>query len=319
MFNPQTVSRLTHLWCGVVVLTSVGCQTYSPYGYGSYPGSYGAPVYQQPGQPVYGSPGMAPVPMVPPGGSYPPPGGFQGGYQGAPAFTPGTVTPATPTPNVPNGLMPQQSGDANGFGPSGQFPGSNPPTPNVPAGANKAVPDYPDPDSMQRRPATTPRIDDDTAEGAERATERLKRESSSFRRPGAALTAANADEIQFTPPVNQSGARNAPSGIIQTAQHIESASVPNQLRPYGRAQDGHAWFRGLIDFDVQQNQWYLIYNPEPDINDRQGGMITLVERPEFSLLPRDNPVTIEGGFDAAQLNAEGHQKYRANVIRPLIP
>src|SRR5262245_1052291 len=106
MFNPQTVSRLTHLWCGVVVLTSIGCQTYSPYGYGgsygSYPGTYGPPVYTQSGQPVYGSPGMAPVPNVPPGGAYPPPGGYPpGGYPGAgmqsaPGFTPGTITPATP-------------------------------------------------------------------------------------------------------------------------------------------------------------------------------------------------------------------------------
>ncbi|MDB5335438.1 MAG: hypothetical protein JWN70_1057 [Planctomycetaceae bacterium] len=155
MFNPQTVSRLTHLWCGIVVLTSIGCQTYSPYGYGSYPGNYGTPVYQQPGQPVpYGSPGMAPGTMMPPPpggfqGGYPPPGGFQGGYQGAPPFTPGTVTPATPFPNVPNGPLPQQGVDASGdgLGTPGQFPGAstNPPQPNVPAAADKSVPNYSDP------------------------------------------------------------------------------------------------------------------------------------------------------------------------------
>jgi len=327
MFNPQTVSRLTYLWCGVLLLTSVGCQTYSPYGYGSYPGSYGAPVYQQPGQPIYGSPGMAPVPMVPPGGSYPPPGsyppsgGFQGGYQGAPSFMPGTVTPATPSPNVPNGMMSPQSGDASGFGQPGQFPGAgNPPTPNVPAGANRAVPDYNDPDLFPRRsPATTPGIDEADDE-AQRARDRLKASDNGLNnRAGAALTAPYADEIQFTPPANGNGSRNAQRGIIQTAQHVESASGAAQLRPYGRAQNGHAWFRGLIDFDEQENQWYLIYNPEPDINDPQGGMITLVERPEFSLLPRDNPVTLEGGFDATQIDAEGRPKYQANIVRPLIP
>ena len=334
MFNPQTVSRLTHLWCGIVVLSSIGCQTYSPYGYGSYPGSYGTPVYQQPGQPVpYGSPGMAPgTVVVPPGGGgfqggYPPPGGFQGG---APAYAPGPVTPATPYPNVPNGAMPQQGVDASGagLGQPGQFPeaSSNPPQPQVPAGGGNAVPNYPDPYSgAPRAPAKTPSIDDAAdfkgdLDGAKRATEKLINMDNSPGKAGAALVRPDADDIQFgaPPPVNRRNQRTAQSGIIQTAQHVDTAGQTQRLQPYGQAPNG-AWFRGLIDFDEQENLWYLIYNPEPDINDPQGGMVTLVEHPHLNLIKGDDVVLIEGQFDPSQLDTNGRPKYRPNAVRRLIP
>ncbi len=336
MFNPQTVSRLTHLWCGIVVFSSIGCQTYSPYGYGNYPGNYGTPVYTQSGQPVpYGSPGMPPGAMVgpPPGGfqgTYPPPGGFPPGYQGAPP--PGTVTPATPFPNVPNGPLPRQGADvsSDGLGAQGQFPGAstNAPLPNVPAGADKSVPNYSDPNEPnvpRRPPAATPDITDEANfrgggnNGSQEATQRLKQEEAIPGKAGASFTGNRTDEIMFAPPPKQRNPRSAQSGIIQTAQHVEAGSGAQQLRPYGRAPNGQDWFRGLIDFDEQENLWYLIYNPEPDIRDPQGGIITLIEHPHLSLLQGDDVVLIEGQFDLTQLDANNRPKYRANSVRRLVP
>ncbi len=329
MFDPQTVSRLTHLWCGIVVLTSVGCQTYSPYGYGGYPASYGTPVYQQPGQPVpYGSPGMAPGQMVPPPGGgfqggYPPPGGFQSGQP-----YPGTVTPASPFPNVPNGPAPRGADISNDpLGQPGQFPGAgagSPPQPNVPVGVDRAVPNYPDPEGVPRKPATTPGITDEAdfkggINGAKKAADNLINMENGAGKAGASLASPRGDEIHFTPTVNRRPSRTAQTGIIQTAQHVESGSGSHHLRPYGRAPNGKAWFRGLIDFDEQENLWYLIYNPEPDINDPQGGMVTLVEHPHLSLLQGDDVVLVEGQFDPSQLDANGRPKYRANSVRRLVP
>ncbi|MES2792887.1 MAG: hypothetical protein V4719_24960 [Planctomycetota bacterium] len=343
MFHPQMIVRLTHLWCGVAVLASAGCQTYSPYGYGNYPGNYGSPVYQQPGQPVpYGSPGMAPGTVVmpppsggfqggypPPGGmqgGYPPPGGFPGGGQSAPPFSPGAVTPATPYPNVPNGPLPQGADAAgDGFGPSGQFPGeaNRPPTDN-----GRSVPNYNDPDSPaapRRAPAATPGIGDEASfkgeiNGAKRATDRLTAEDPTPAvRPGAALTGAGADDIQFAPPTTRTTPRTANRGIIQASQNVESTAQPQNLLPYGRAPNGQAWFRGLIDFDEQENLWYLIYNPEPDAKDPQGGMVTLVEHPHLNLMQGDDVVLVEGSFDPTELDRNGRPKYRPATVRRLVP
>ena len=328
MFNPQTVSRLTHLWCAFVVLTSIGCQTYSPYGYGNYPGNYGAPVYQQPGQPVpYGSPGMAPGTMVvPPGGNfqggYPPPGGYPGG----PGYQTGTVTPATP---LPNGSFPTQGVDASGggLGQPGQFPeaGGSSPRPQFPNGAERAVPEPVDLDAAPRRaPAATPGINDDAdfkggINGAKRATEKLLNQDNGVgKAPGVGMTNPRADDIQFATPANRKNPRTARTGIVQTTQLVESGPESHQLRPYGHAPDG-AWFRGLLDFDEQENLWYLIYNPEPGINDPLGGMVTLVEHPQLSLLQGDDVVLIEGQFDASQLDVNGRPKYRVHSVRRLIP
>lgn len=326
MFQPPAVIRLTYLWCGVLVLLSTGCQTYSPYGYGNYSGGYNSQYYQQPGQAMpYGSTG------IPQGATVMPQSGFQGGYPsggpppgayppGAPAYVPGSVTPATPYPNVPNGPM-QQGVDNSpgGLGQPGAFPSSGAARPRMPSDDRGMVPDYGDPDlqtNPRRSPAATPEIGDEAnfkqgINPLKQAQDKLKGlETESNKPTGVVAMGAESDTA---------ARRSAQSGLIQTAEHTVAAQPEGQLRPYGRAPNGHAWFRGLVDFDEQENTWYLIYNPEPNPKDPQGGTITLIEHPHLRLLTGDDVVLVEGQFDASDLDQHGQPKYRLSTVRRLIP
>ena len=311
-------------------MTSIGCQAYSPYGYGQYPGGFNSRAYQQPG--MYGAPGMAPGTMVvPPGSGYP--GAYPGGIQAAPPYNPGPgynsgpVTPATPYPTGPTGPTGggNQGADTSTdpLGQSGSFPRSSSTRPQIPADG-KLVPYYSDPDTStqpRRVPAVTPTDIGDPADfkgtinGAEKATQRLKGiETESAKPPGVSLIESEADAIQFAPPADRSAANG-----IQTVEHTQAAGGPQNLSPYGRAPNGQDWFRGLVDYDEQENTWYLIYNPEPGAEDRQGGTITLIEHPNLKLVRGDDVVLVEGRFDPTQSDQHGHAKYRVNVVRRLIP
>lgn len=311
-------------------MTSIGCQTYSPYGYGQYPGGYNSRMYQQPG--VYGAPGMAPGTMVvPPNSGYP--GAYPGGIQAAPPYNPGAgynsapVTPATPYPTGSNGGINQGVDTSTSpLGSSESFPGSSSTRPQMPSDG-RLVPNYPDPDTStqpRRAPAVTPMDVGDPADfkgtinGAEESKLRLKgienEATKPIRPPGVSLIETNADNIQFAPPA-EGTAKNG----IQTVDHTQEAGGPRNLSPYGRAPNGQDWFRGLVDYDEQENTWYLIYNPEPAAEDRQGGTITLIEHPNLKLVRGDDVVLVEGRFDPTQTDQHGHAKYRIDVVRRLIP
>lgn len=326
MFQPPAILRLPRLWCGVLVLLSAGCQTYSPYGYGNYSGGYNSPYIQQPGQAIpYGASG------VPQGATVMPQNGFQGGYPSggmppgayppsAPAYVPGTVTPATPYPNVPNGPLPQGVDNSGGnLGQPGSFPSSGAARPQMPPEEKRLVPDYGDPDlqtNPRRSPAATPDIGDEAnfkqgINPLKQAQEKLKGIETESNKP-TGVTRMSGEAVSGQ-------RRSAQTGIIQTADHTVSHEHGGNLRPYGRAADGHAWFRGLIDFDEQENTWYLIYNPEPNSEDPQGGTITLVEHPHLRLLTGDDVVLVEGQFDPSDLDQHGKPKYRPATVRRLIP
>jgi hypothetical protein len=322
MSQPQTKSTLNRLWCGLLAVTCVGCQTYSPYGYGGYSGGY--PMYNQPGQVMpYGGPGIQSGTTVMPV----PEAGYPGGYP-AGNLGPGAMTPNGYPPGGNYGIPPQGA-DISGdnLGPAGQFPGASaPPRPNVPLpptdpnylnGPGTATPPRtrrPAPNSID--PGGPADFNGDQSTGAEKATQKLKKmETSSPGVPDAAMIRTVIDGTEFPPPVT----RNNRSGIIQTSQHVDAGIAARDLRPYGRAPNGQAWFRGLVDFDEQENAWYLIYNPEPDASDKQGGTITLVEHPHLKLFKPDEVILVEGQFDPSETDRYGNPKYRAEVVRRLIP
>lgn len=323
MTQPQSISTRACLWCGILAATSVGCQTYSPYGYGGYSGGY--PTYNQGGQIApYGATGVPPGSTVMP---IPQNGYPNGSYPGT-----GAVTPATPYPNVPGQGYPQGVDSSGGnLGTPGQFPDSGSTSrPKMPKEEERLVPNYNDPASPAvapnpKRPAA-PSVDvgdpgdfNSELNGSQKSTEKLKKMETSEIPHESAMLDADLHGAEFTPPVTRHVSTAGASGIIQTAQHVDARHGSHELRPYGRAANGRAWFRGLVDFDEQENAWYLIYNPEPDASDKQGGTITLVEHPNLKLFKGDDVVLVEGDFDPTVTDRYGNAKYRATVIRRLIP
>lgn len=326
MSQPQTLSTLNRLWCGVMVVTCVGCQTYSPYGYGGYSGSY--PMYNQPGQVMpYGAQGMQPGTTVVPGpqGGYPP--GYPSGAMAPNSYPSGNYNP------YPQGA--DTSGDS--LGTPGQFPGAgtaSPPRPNLPSDRPNLPPDddnylngpsagsatgtkRPAPTSIHPGGSSNFRSDQG---GPESSTQRLKNQDTSIPAvPDAAMIRNEVTGGQYASLADGTGSLAGQSGIIQTSQHVEASHGGRDLRPYGRAPNGRAWFRGLVDFDEQENAWYLIYNPEPDASDTQGGTITLVEHPNLKLFKPDDVILVEGQFDPSVTDRYGNAKYRASVIRRLVP
>jgi hypothetical protein len=351
MSQPRPTICLPILGC-LLALSAAGCQTYAPYGYGGQ-GNYSYPVYQ-PGAvvpyngPVNGVPGTMQGGVILPGQTFPqggpPPGAF--GPGGAPPFNPG-ANPAYQLPPVNRspgfGVNPQigvQGVDAAGdnFGPPGQFPGAGANTPNPPNPLTRpkmpaderfpAVPDYPDPTSQPAssvRPRTGPpkgafggeSIQDDMDAGR-RETQKLKEiETEDPLVPAAALPKKTSMIIhdgdeQFLPPLNSQGGQPQ---IIQTAQHTERAPAH---RPYGRAGNRQAWFRGVVDFDEQEKTWYLIYNPNPDEDDERGGIVTLLDHPNLQFVRGDDTVLIEGVFVPDATDRYGHPRYRINTIKRLV-
>lgn len=330
MTQPLSISTLARLWCGILVATSVGCQAYSPYGYGGYSGGY--PMYNQPGQMTpYGASGLpqgSTITPVPQSGY--PNGGYPGAYPGTGTY-PGAVTPATPYPNVPGSSFPQGvDSSGSNLGTPGQFPESGANRPKLPPEEERLVPNYNDPSSPAvapnpKRPAA-PSVDvgdpgdfNSELNGQQQSTEKLKKMETSGIPNESAMLDADLHGAEFAAPVTPSVASARASGIIQTAQHVEASHGSRELHPYGRAANGRAWFRGLVDFDEQENAWYLIYNPEPDARDKQGGTITLVEHPHLKLFQGDDVVLVEGDFDPSVTDRYGNPKYRATVVRRLIP
>lgn len=321
MSQRQILSALSRLWCGMLLVTSVGCQTYSPYGYGGYPGAYNNyPAYNQ-GAPMspYGAAGIQQGQVNPS-----PDPGYSGGLVPN-TFGPGygRVTP-TPYPNVPNGQIGgyQQGVDTSGnnLGPAGQFPEAGATRPRIPGDRPSLPPDDPDYTATPGVP-TPPRakvpapaqefdeadIKSDISTPAEKATQKLK----SMENKPISTGQFQAQPADYGPQVADAGQSN----IIQTSQHVTS----RELKPYGRADDGRAWFRGLVDYDAQENVWYLTYNPDPDSSDRRGGTISLIEHPNLKLFNPEDIVLVEGDFDPSAKDGNGNSKYRATVIRRLVP
>lgn len=311
MSQPQSF-RLLALWsCSVLTILAAGCQTYPPYGYQgnyNYP-MYGQPGYGQPGQVIpYNGPGIVPggAPLgVQPNGlppaAYPPAGG-------APLFNQGAAA-GPPIPNVP----------VQGVDNSGEF-GNQAPFPNVPSSGQSLPPNdpgYSDPTGPSaRRPVATPTDVNDPANfseeinGAKKATDKLKSTEIDVIPNKSVMLDDQFDGVQFTPPINTKASRSA---IIQTAQHVDDNP---DVRIYGIAKDGHSWFRGVLDYDKQENTWYLIYNPTPALADGFGGMLTLEGHPDLENFAVNDIALVDGSF--APADASGNVKYRVSTIRRLV-
>lgn len=323
--------------------------------YQGAPGGMSAPgtiISPQPG--TYPQSGAYPQPSpypqsgfqntYPPGGAPPFNPGFNPNYS-LPSGNqnPGMAPDPAYRPNPGVGTNPRpalQGAEADEFGQPGQFPGatgtSNTTTrPRMPADEKFPVPDYNDPSQPG---STTPPVNStnrsvppavDLGEesfqgpinGSKRATQKLEDIEEEITPPTTAIpkktsmleNEADGATVDFVPPVAGRAARN----IIQTAQHQEGP--PTTIRPYGRAVNGEAWFRGIVDFDEEEKTWYLIYNPQPAEADERGGIVTLLDHPLLQHLRSDDTVLVEGAFNPQSTDRYGHPRYQIQSVTRLVP
>lgn len=292
-----------------------------------------------PQQGVYPSQG---VPNSYPPGSYPP--------GSAPAFNPQynpnySLPQVNPNGGAGGGVQPGVSGaeiDTDAFGQPGQFPGAtgtNSATqrPRMPAEEKFPVPNYNDPTQPDAttapvnntsRPNPRSNLGRESFQGeinpGKRAIQKLEtiEEDPAVpttvvpKKTSMLLNDADGATVDFVPPVNSEILHRSSRNVIQTAQHLEGGPV---LRPYGRASNGEAWFRGIVDYDEEEKTWYLIYNPQPEEADERGGIVTLLEHPSLQFLQSDDTVLVEGHFDQLATDRYGNPKYQVGSVKRLVP
>lgn len=241
------------------------------------------------------------------------------------------------TEQVPT-IKPPTSSFDDGLGQSNQFPENNSSErPKMPREERLPVPNYKDADEMvvpprkpsppiPRQPAPSPTELGDPADFNEgqneaakkRATEQFKASESQERigQPSAMLEEAEDDtNAIFAPPVKRGPAPRSRNRV----QPVEHTVEQSELLQYGRSADKQSWFRGRVDYDELEKTWYLIYDPEPELEDELGGTILLTDHPLLPELSANDIVLVEGRFERNLQDQNGTPKYRVAHVRRLIP
>ena len=295
-----SIARLSAL---LLAIPLAGCQSYNPYGYGGYPSTYG-PAPSPYGSP-YGAPGAVPQGAVP---------GYPTTVPASPGYYPsnGSSPSMTPVPNQ------SYNNDAPAFN-SGAA-----------AGGGKLVPEYSDPATLGKpeefgdpadfnanpstgfnEPKGTPARQVAFAENAlgETAPADSGATASGATASGATVNAA-ADsasaEIAATDNAFEDPAPFQPVSFETDAAGESDAPQPN---PYAHDAQNFRWFRGVVDFDEEEQAWFLVYNPEPDGSDKFGGVISLLHHPQLNVLRRNDVVLVEGGFSPDKQDRFGKPKF----------
>ena len=272
---------------GLTVLAVAGCQSYNPNGYG-YPGTYNYPSTNMP-------PGGTYVPKggntVPPVGEYPT------------RATPGGKS--SPTPQYPSGKKPAGAPDP------------------------KLVPDYDDPNSpTSKSPRGNPDDEDDFKQPLKRNGKNGTSHLKEMEEDGEPVSAIDSpfEEHEFSPPVPfQPGSRGQVNQVSFNAEeegeeHAESAAKSEQRpNPYAHDAKHYRWFRGVADYDQDEQAWYVVYNPEPDRNDRYGGTIALADHPQLNVLHPNDVILVEGKIDPQLQDRLGKPKFQIEHVARLTP
>ncbi|MCA9117489.1 MAG: hypothetical protein KDA79_20605 [Planctomycetaceae bacterium] len=316
--------RAGRLLAAVLLLTSAaGCYHQAPYGgYPGYPQAY----------PQGGVPGGYVMP--------------QGGQYLTPA-TPGGPATLTPTPDYNLG-SPSSEPFGGGTPDNWQTPGSTTPgtggagdpyyqgTPTDPR-----VPDrgYGDPSTLPPAGGTGDGFEDNSSPfGAGAAAEPMRGPSLSaaprFVRPVAYETA----ETGFLPPVEQASGdtsaapaanvavtevrrMSAPAAEPQPAAAPQLLPLPEgaqqQAAAWGYDRENYRWLRGVVEFDQQDGQWHLMYDPQP--GDRWGGDLTLAGGNLPETLQDGAVIQVHGQLDQSSRDSRGKPLYQVERFAGPLP
>jgi hypothetical protein len=271
-----------------------GCYSYQPYGPAGYPGYYSAPqpgIAPQPGQ--YISPG--PTPQL-----------------GTPTFS---EPQPVPNPNIPNDNWQETQPSDSGGGTQTDTPFFDP---NDAASASPDRNNYvPDPSNVDAPPL----------DGQESNNDQF----TPFYRGGAAsIEPQQIEQVATVEPISQAGRDNddddsfqKPIPITLTSATSESA-LPATNSPeadqdaYDHDAQHFHWLRGKVEYDQKDGQWHLMYDKAPDVNDRLGGEIALVDDEQLDSLKNNDVVLVQGHVDPRMLDGYGKPSYRIHHVDRLV-
>jgi hypothetical protein len=271
--------------CGIAILAVTGCQAYNPYGFGpmgTYPGA-------MPMSPAPGTTYVTPPVTVPQGSTLPAaPGTALGSVPGQSSHMDRSKLYGQPLPSTP----------ANGGTPKGMVPDYRDPAAPIGLGQPVRTPLADDDDDFQKdiKNPTGKFTDDPDDAGASLDNRQIPTTLDGFEEP-----------VPFQP-------------AAYTAE-VAAASDTDESRPNPYAHDAqnYSWFRGVVEFDKQAQAWYLIYNPDTDVDDRFGGSITLAPNPKLNVLQPNDVVLIKGKIDEEQQDRFGKPVYQIDVAHRLVP
>lgn len=109
--------------------------------------------------------------------------------------------------------------------------------------------------------------------------------------------------------------------LVLTAASSESPT--NAKTPpaalFGFDRDNYQWLRGTVDYDEEEETWFVIYNLAPDEHDvYQGGLTLTAEEATLAQLKNGDHVLLEGRVDQQKLdrrNAPVFHVEQARVVR----
>ena len=271
--------------CGLTLLGLTGCQTYSPYGMGGYPGG------------IY---------STPPAGYGPQPGV----QLGAPAPTVMPGVPAYGTPGVPGDSQTLRSP----FGNAHSSQSDAPPFDRNRDGIPKPLNDNLVPDPIHLDPENGEKL---SPAGSESENQFGNEEASTVPAQGGPQLAS----LEFGSSPGSDQGFVTPIPVTANSEIIVTAGAETeQPNPYDYDRKNYQWLRGKIDFDEQDQTWHLIYSLTPDQKDRFGGSIMLIDHPNLNTLQNDDVVLLEGSVDSGSLDQFGKAKYRIEkLFGPLVP
>lgn len=242
-----------------------------------------------------GTAGCCPGPMTMPSSPYPPSGPI--------------LTPSSPT-TFPQGSTPQ------GFGSNAPpyNPGTTTPTGNVP--------NYPDPNGPSAQKAKQNQIRDDF----ENSNEQFNDKSLESKKLRDMEEDTGGNNSSYTPKSDDEFESPTPfKAIVKTSGESFDGDGPetgvqgNRPNPYLHDAKSYSWLRGIASYDEDEQVWYLIYNPDPDENDKYKGSIALADHPTLSALQQNEVYLVEGKVDSEQDGRYGKPKYVIQVIHHLVP
>ncbi len=291
--------------CALAGLTLAGCFSYSRhYPYNPYVPMYGAPA--APLQPQLGPPTGVPTPVDPNNpNSFPPANGsqFNNGSQLSPTPEPSNSFPPSNNTFDPN--LPPPTGGQGGTG-NGPVPYPN---------------DLPNPNNL---PSSNGTYEGGGAQpfGADGASFQPDAEKS--------VSQARYERVPQIPEQQLTARQTSPTETWPVAAAASESLAPpaatepvseNQPNPYGYDAVGYRWLRGVVDFDVKQHAWVIIYNPTPGSKDVYKGQLMLLDNGLLQKLENNDVVLVEGQIDFASPEpGTGKPQYRVTrVYGPLVP
>jgi hypothetical protein len=292
--------------CAATPLVFAGCMYPGPYTYGTNPG-YGGP-----------PPGYAPPPggtIVTPGPGFPspqlgpstaPPQNWQPTPALTPSPQPSLGPPSTPPSTFNEGPAPFNSGARK----PGNIPVPDPLDRDSGPALDPARPDPRPSSSNTNRPFGGDGSQETFGKGAQITIPQ--------RTEVAVQSVGTVDPQTFESPIENE--RHDRDGLIPVvANSGRDGRVTKGNDPCNYDRDKYRWLQGIVEFDLRDKSWHIMYSQSPDPHDKNGGDIRLIDHRKLSTLRNGDVVRVEGRIDTHHLDSRGKAQYRIDQLECITP